>query len=68
MKKPKCKNCYDKGFFSELSGGTKSLSDFGGYHYYKSGVEMKLNFCDCAFGKKLKVAYREINKLTNLSF
>lgn len=52
---PKCKNCYDKGFFTQLIGGTRTATDFGKLEYHFTASEIRKNYCTkCAKGRRLK--------------
>ena len=51
IKQPKCKNCWDKGYSSELIVHTQH-ADFIGEKTY-SGTLQRKNFCNCAKGKRL---------------
>lgn len=51
----KCKKCYDKGFSSELRGGTQGYPDWGSMKKIRfSGMHEVKNYCSCAKGKRMK--------------
>lgn len=52
IKEPKCKNCWDKGYSTELM-AIKIHVDFPGDKEYKK-TEKVINFCKCERGKELK--------------
>ncbi len=50
-----CKNCYGKGYFTELKGDTAASPDFVGDKRHvvrKGGIRIKR--CDCQIGNDLK--------------
>lgn len=51
---PKCKNCWDKGYSTVLTGGHFIAADFGGKGMTMAAREFK-NYCSkCLKGKRLK--------------
>lgn len=53
-KEPKCTNCWDKGYASELIGGYRIAPDFENDVEFRSGMREVKNYCKCAKGKRLK--------------
>lgn len=51
--KPKCKDCWDKGYATELIGGYHMSADFIGEKSYDTGMKELKNFCHCAKGKRM---------------
>jgi hypothetical protein len=49
-KKPKCTLCYDKGFFTTLTGGGTCFDDFIGGKTYRIPVVIEKRYCKCASG------------------
>jgi len=61
--KPKCKNCYDKGFASVYEAGSYAMPDFYGdkkYRVQKVGIRIK--YCTCLKGKRMKAYDKQIKK------
>lgn len=56
MKKEKlCKNCYGKGYSTELKGDSFCLADFIGDKTYRTRIGgIRINFCECSRGKDLQ--------------
>lgn len=51
----KCFDCYDKGYFTKMIGGTEGYTDWGALKKIKfSGAEVIKVYCKCAKGKRLK--------------
>ncbi len=59
--KKECKNCYGKGYSTEMIGGHKSFDDFDSEEY-KSGADIVIHFCSCDRGKSLRRIF-EIERL-----
>lgn len=51
-KLPKCTNCWDKGYSTQMRGEIGS-ADFGGEGYFIPPTIQK-NFCNCARGKRME--------------
>jgi len=49
-----CKNCWNKGYSTEMIGGTIASADFFGDKEHRSGPKITINFCKCDKGKQLK--------------
>jgi hypothetical protein len=53
--KPKCKNCYDKGFSTEYVGASYAMPDFiGDKKYMVDAGGVKIKYCSCKKGKAMK--------------
>ncbi len=64
MKKEKipkgvCKNCWNRGYSTELIGGTITCGDFEGEKDYKTKEQILIKFCNCENGKQLKSMFEE---------
>lgn len=57
MEKPKCKNCWDKGYSTQMY-GISGADDFG-TEGFKEPIRVHIHFCNCAKGKRMK---RELPK------
>lgn len=53
LKQPKCKNCWDKGYATELIGGYHVPADFIGEKSHDTGIKELKNFCSCEREKKM---------------
>lgn len=55
MKKdPKCKNCWDKGYSTQLIGNTVTSANFYGQDGIIVSSYILKNYCKCAKGKRMK--------------
>lgn len=67
--KPKCTNCYDKGFATEMVGATSYIPDFerdGNKRIYLGGPGVEIRYCKCAKGRSMKRRHKlhdESNKI-----
>ena len=58
-----CKNCYGKGYSTELT-TTTCWADFEGDKTIVSPMELKIHFCDCERGRELHdYFYTKMTKL-----
>jgi len=53
-----CKNCYGKGYSTELQGDQFCLADFIGDKTFKyRSLGVRVRFCSCGRGKDLKLMF-----------
>jgi hypothetical protein len=57
-----CKNCWNKGYSTEMIGGTVSWGDFPGDKDYHTKSEIIIHYCKCGIGKQLKSMIEQIEK------
>lgn len=53
VKEPKCKNCWDKGYSTQMA-ETIGYPDFIGDKGFRSGPQVYKKYCNCAKGKRLR--------------
>jgi hypothetical protein len=54
-----CKNCWNRGYSTQMIGGTIVYGDFIGDKDYKTKAEILIKFCNCENGKQLKSMIEE---------
>jgi len=57
-----CKNCYNKGYSTEMIGGTITYGDFVGDKTFKSGYKTLYHFCNCERGKDIAKMVESIKR------
>lgn len=56
--KETCKNCYGKGYSTELKGDQFCMADFVGDKTYRTREGgIRVHLCDCERGKDLKIFF-----------